>query len=169
MENKKQFIDVASATVTYIGEADPHVQTSEAKWAIRKVTDNGTLTTIQYAQNRGKSTSNEVHVWDDRASLSYADAPDYTVDASNFNLTAVNVGAAISETKTIATEPVIVVAGNANIGGAVIATTTVYATTIDVTGTAAATANQYTGAITVQDKAGNQKVITASIVVQEEI
>lgn len=69
---------------------------------------------------------------------------DKTVLASDTNLTAVNTSTVISETVTIATEPVKVTVGNSDIGGAVVATTVIYATTIDVTGTSSATANQYT-------------------------
>lgn len=105
--------------------------------------------------------------------VAITDASSVTFDkivlASNIDLTAVNQKSTISQTPTIATEGVKVIVGNSNIGGAVIATTGSYTTTISVTGTASATTWQYSGNITVQDATGNQKVITISLLVQEAI
>lgn len=62
-------LEVASSTVTYLGEANEGTATSSALWQIKRLTSTsaGNLT-IEYANG---STS-YVHVWDNRASLSYS-------------------------------------------------------------------------------------------------
>lgn len=53
--------------VTYVGFAVPGTLNSDAKWKIKKITEVGTTTTIQYADNDYKFDN----VWDDRATLTY--------------------------------------------------------------------------------------------------
>lgn len=60
-------LDVASATVTYFGEAEAGSATSGALWRIRKLTTTGDDLSIKWAD--GDALFN--NVWDDRASLSY--------------------------------------------------------------------------------------------------
>lgn len=60
-------IDEASATVTYIGKADPGTASSAASWQIQKVdTTSGTVITF------ADGNSNFDNIWDNRASLSYS-------------------------------------------------------------------------------------------------
>jgi len=61
-------IDVASATVTYIGEAEPGTLVSGATWRIKKITVTGSLTEIQWADGVGTFTK----VYNDRATYTYA-------------------------------------------------------------------------------------------------
>lgn len=61
-------IDVASATVTYIGEAVVGTLGSAAAWRIQRVTVSGTVTSIEWADGN----VNDDNVWDNRASLSYS-------------------------------------------------------------------------------------------------
>lgn len=61
-------IDEASATVTYIGKADPGTATSASSWQVSKVSVSGTVTLTQFAD--GDSSFD--NVWDNRASLSYS-------------------------------------------------------------------------------------------------
>lgn len=60
--------DVASATVTYIGKANPNAATSDPVWQIRRVTTTvgGNLST-RYADGNVEFDN----IWDNRASLSY--------------------------------------------------------------------------------------------------
>lgn len=60
-------IDEASATVTYVGKADPGTATSSALWQIQKI-DTSSGTVITWADGDG-DFDNE---WDNRASLSYS-------------------------------------------------------------------------------------------------
>jgi hypothetical protein len=60
-------IDEASSTVTYIGIALPGTLTSSASWQIKKISANGTVTSILYAD----SNKNFDNVWDNRSSLVY--------------------------------------------------------------------------------------------------
>lgn len=66
--NTKRF-DIASDTITYIGEAAPGTPTGTALWRIQRITFDvsGNPTAIQWADS-GAATQ----VWDNRASLSYA-------------------------------------------------------------------------------------------------
>ncbi len=66
--NDKVLIDEVSASVTYIGYADPDSLTSEAVWKIKKVTLVGDVTSIQYADG----TSQYLYVWDDRTTYTYS-------------------------------------------------------------------------------------------------
>lgn len=61
-------IDVASATVTYIGEAIVGTLGSAPTWRIQRVTVAGAVTSIEWADGN----ANADNVWDDRASLSYS-------------------------------------------------------------------------------------------------
>ena len=61
-------IDVASATVTYIGESLVGTLGSAATWRIQRVTVSGAVTSIEWADGN----ANADNVWDDRASLSYS-------------------------------------------------------------------------------------------------
>lgn len=92
-------------------------------------------------------------------------APAFVDIIQPINLTQVNISSPISETVTIANEPVKVTVGNADIGGAVIATTSVFSTNITVTGTSSGVAYSYSGDITVQDEQGATAVISIGLVV----
>lgn len=59
-------VDEASATITYIGEADPGTATSAASWRVKRV-DTSSGTVILYA---GSVTSFN-QIWDNRAGLTY--------------------------------------------------------------------------------------------------
>lgn len=62
-----KLIDV-DGSLTYIGEAEPGVASSEAKWRIKRIDETNTPDTdIRYAEG----SSGFVHVWDNRASLTY--------------------------------------------------------------------------------------------------
>ncbi len=61
-------IDVASATITYYGFANPGTATSVAKWQIRRKSVSGTVTTYAWAD----SNKNFDNIWDNRSSLTYA-------------------------------------------------------------------------------------------------
>lgn len=56
-------VDVASATVTYAGDAPVGSLTSAAKWRIQRITTSGGLTTVEYADGDGLYDN----VWDNRA------------------------------------------------------------------------------------------------------
>jgi len=60
--------DVASATETYIGEAEAGSATSGALWRVRKMTTTGSDISIKWAD--GDTLFN--NIWDNRASLTYA-------------------------------------------------------------------------------------------------
>ncbi len=96
-------------------------------------------------------------------------APAFVDVIQPIDLTGVNISSPISETVTIANEPVKVIVGNADIGGAVIATTSVFSTDITVTGTSSGVADSYSGDITVQDVEGATAVISIGLVVSEPI
>lgn len=61
-------VDEASATTTYIGEADPGTEGSAASWRIKRVSVSGSVTSIEWAD--GDTSFN--NVWDNRATLSYS-------------------------------------------------------------------------------------------------
>lgn len=63
----KKNIDQASATVTYIGYADPGVLVSAALWQIRRITVTGSVTAIEWAD----SDKNFDNIWNNRAALVY--------------------------------------------------------------------------------------------------
>lgn len=63
----KTIIDEASATITYIGEADLGSATSAAVWRIKRISVAGSITTIEFAD----SNANFDNIWDNRAALSY--------------------------------------------------------------------------------------------------
>jgi hypothetical protein len=60
-------IDEASATVTYIGSADPGSATSGALWQVKKI-DSNNPTSITFADGDALFDN----IWDDRASLTYS-------------------------------------------------------------------------------------------------
>jgi hypothetical protein len=64
----RPIVDVASASVTYYGEAPIGTATSAANWFIYRERTTGTVTTTEYAN--GRMTSDQV--WDNRASLAYS-------------------------------------------------------------------------------------------------
>lgn len=61
------YVDEASSTVTYVGEAVPGTATSAAAWRIKRVSVSGSITSILYAG----SAATFVNVWNNRAALSY--------------------------------------------------------------------------------------------------
>jgi hypothetical protein len=61
-------IDVVSATVTYIAQAQPGTLVSAAGWRIKKITVTGAVTDIQWADGVGTFTK----IYDNRASYTYA-------------------------------------------------------------------------------------------------
>lgn len=63
----KTVIDDASASVTYIGEALPGADLSLSLWRIKKLTETGSVTVIEWADGNG----NFDNIWDNRASLTY--------------------------------------------------------------------------------------------------
>lgn len=60
-------IDEVSTSVSYVGEAEIGALPSQSVWRIKKITESGTVTSIQYAN--GSNLFNQK--WDDRASLTY--------------------------------------------------------------------------------------------------
>ncbi len=65
--NKINLIDIASTTVTYIGQAAPGSTSDQAVWRIQRVNIVGSSIEILYAD----SNDNFDNVWDDRGTLSY--------------------------------------------------------------------------------------------------
>lgn len=61
-------IDEARENVIYTGFADPHTDTSEARWAIMRTTIENDIITNHWAGGSQAMAS----VWDNRAALSYA-------------------------------------------------------------------------------------------------
>lgn len=61
-------VDEASATVTYVGEAQPGVAAASALWRIKRITVSGVVTLIEWADGN----SDFDNVWNNRASLSYS-------------------------------------------------------------------------------------------------
>ena len=61
------FLDEASATITYVGEANPGTASSAASWRIKRLDSTSGLL-ITWADG----DSNFDKVWDDRASYSYS-------------------------------------------------------------------------------------------------
>lgn len=62
-----QIIDEVSATVTYVGKAEPGSLDSAPAWQIKKITVSGTETIITWADGN----ANFDNVWNDRASLTF--------------------------------------------------------------------------------------------------
>lgn len=60
-------VDEASATVTYVGEADPGTATSAASWRLKKI-DTTSGTVVTWAD--GDASFN--NIWDNRASITYS-------------------------------------------------------------------------------------------------
>jgi len=61
-------IDEPDSITTYIGSAAPGTATSVSSWQIKKISINGDITTIQFADGN-KNYDNE---YDERAALSYS-------------------------------------------------------------------------------------------------
>lgn len=61
-------VDEASATVTYVGQAEAGTDTASAFWRIKRVTESGSITTIEHADGDTKFDN----IWDNRAVLSYS-------------------------------------------------------------------------------------------------
>lgn len=61
-------LDVASTTVTYVGEAEAGSAASAAAWRVRKLTKTGDNLSIKWAD--GDTLFD--NVWDNRASLTYS-------------------------------------------------------------------------------------------------
>lgn len=61
-------VDEVSASITYLGKADPGTATASALWQIQRITTSGTTTTVQFADGN----SDFDNVWNNRASLSYS-------------------------------------------------------------------------------------------------
>lgn len=61
------FLDEASATITYVGEANPGTASSAASWRIKRLDSTSGLL-ITWADG----DSNFDKVWDDRASYTYS-------------------------------------------------------------------------------------------------
>ena len=59
--------DTGVGGVIYVGFSEFGSDTSMPKWKIKKVTEVGTITTIQYADGNTKFDN----IWDDRATLTY--------------------------------------------------------------------------------------------------
>ena len=66
-DNFTTLIDAADSSTTYIGKAKLGTATTESRWQVKKISVNGSVTTIAFAG--GDDAFNDV--WDDRASLSY--------------------------------------------------------------------------------------------------
>lgn len=60
-------IDQVSATVSYIGKADPGASEAAGVWQIQRLTTVGSLTSVLWAGG----TDEFDKVWDDRAGLTY--------------------------------------------------------------------------------------------------
>ena len=61
-------LDEVSASVTYVGLADPGTATADPNWLIKKIITTGADVEIVYADG----DANFDNVWDDRASLTYS-------------------------------------------------------------------------------------------------
>lgn len=61
-------VDEVSASITYLGKADPGTGAASALWQIQRITTSGTTTTVEFADGN----SDFDNVWNNRASLSYS-------------------------------------------------------------------------------------------------
>lgn len=64
----KVVYDIASSTVTYVGESRQGAATSAAQWRIFKLTQSGDTGVITFADGNDQFDN----IWDNRASLSYS-------------------------------------------------------------------------------------------------
>lgn len=65
-------IDDAGGGITYVGEAACGSATDAAKWRVQRITVNGLITTIEWAQNAGTERYGEFDVlWDGHAGFTY--------------------------------------------------------------------------------------------------
>lgn len=60
-------VDQSVAGVVYVGQAAPGTSTSQALWRIKRITESGSSTSIDWAGG----TSDFVHIWTNRLSLTY--------------------------------------------------------------------------------------------------
>jgi hypothetical protein len=60
-------IDQTNPLVVYVGQAEPGTAKSAALWRIKRITESGTETSIDWAGG----TSDFVHIWNNRTLLSY--------------------------------------------------------------------------------------------------
>ena len=60
-------VDTTSATVTYIGQAQPGTATSAAAWRIKRLTESATRLAMDWAGG----SADFAHSWDNRLSLTY--------------------------------------------------------------------------------------------------
>jgi hypothetical protein len=60
--------DTGVGGITYVGFAVNGTPTSAPRWKVKKITEVGTITTIEYADGDSKFDN----IWDDRATLTYA-------------------------------------------------------------------------------------------------
>jgi hypothetical protein len=73
----KTIVDDQSLGTVYVGEAAPGTDEADNVWRIKRITEGGGITTIEYAVAvAGASDSTDIiggfdHVWNDRASLTY--------------------------------------------------------------------------------------------------
>lgn len=67
-KNTITYIDEVNSNLLYLGIAKIGAATDEAKWQIRKVEKNSTVTSILWADGDRRYDN----VWDDRAGLSYS-------------------------------------------------------------------------------------------------
>lgn len=61
-------LDQVSSTVLYIGEAESGTLGSVAKWRVKRLTESGTTTVIEWADGNTKNDN----IWDNRTGLSYS-------------------------------------------------------------------------------------------------
>ena len=66
--SNKVLMDEASATVTYVGNAEIGSAESSSVWVIRKLTQTGDVFSVEFAE--GSASFDKI--WDDRASYSYS-------------------------------------------------------------------------------------------------
>jgi len=59
--------DTSTPGTTYVGQADPGSSTASAVWRIRRITETNDGASVDWADGVGTF----VHIWDDRASLTY--------------------------------------------------------------------------------------------------
>lgn len=67
-EKYKLLMDDVGAGVAYVGEADPGTAASSAAWRIKRVTETGDDTAVEWADGTAAFTK----IWDSRAGYSYS-------------------------------------------------------------------------------------------------
>lgn len=66
--NFTQYVDAVDANTTYVGVAQIGTATSVSEWQIKKITVDGTVTSITWAEGTDSFTNE----WDNRATYSYS-------------------------------------------------------------------------------------------------